>query len=118
MILVDPLTKYPTSMTRGLPSDTWCHMVSDTSEEELHAFAAKLGLLRRWFQGGGKGKSPAHYDLVASKRALAVRFGAYEVTSRELALSNYDGTFRRAGRAEQGPDGKWRLKAGASRTVP
>ena len=29
----------------------WCHMVSDTSVEELKEFAAKLGIPERGFQG-------------------------------------------------------------------
>lgn len=51
----------------------WCHMMADT-EEELHAFAARLMMKREWFQGD-------HYDLVPSKRARAVELGAKEVDS-------------------------------------
>ena len=29
----------------------WCHLVSDTSLEELHAFAEANGIPRRGFQG-------------------------------------------------------------------
>ena len=94
MILVDALTDYPASMTRGLPSKRWCHMVSDTSEEELHAFAARIGLKRSWAQLRPKA-SAAHYDLTPSRRAEAVRCGAVEVTSRELVARNYDGLRRR-----------------------
>ena len=50
MILVDGVTRYGAELTRGLPSSRWCHMVSDTSEEELHAFAARIGLKREWAQ--------------------------------------------------------------------
>lgn len=57
-----------------------CHMLAD-SEAELHAFAARLGLKRRWFQP----LSWPHYDLSQSKRAEAVRLGAVPVTQRELA---------------------------------
>lgn len=31
MILVDKLTSYSAEQTRGLPSQTWCHMVSDVT---------------------------------------------------------------------------------------
>lgn len=55
-------------------------MVSDTSEEELHAFADSLGLKRAWFQD----KSLPHYDITPSKRTLALRLGATAVPSREL----------------------------------
>jgi len=53
-----------------------CHMMSDTSLEELHTFADHLGLKREWFQQG----SAPHYDLSQGKRALAVKLGAVEVS--------------------------------------
>ena len=90
MILVDSISGYETK----LRYKQWCHMVSDTSEDELHAFAVKLGLRREWAQLRPKA-SAAHYDLVPTKRALALRLGAIEVTSRELVLRNYDGLRRR-----------------------
>ena len=65
----------------------WCHLTADT-EEELHAFAARLGLRRAWYQVGGRKAWHwylSHYDLVPSKRALAVRLGAEEVKLREMA---------------------------------
>ena len=57
----------------------WCHLVSDTSYDELHAFAADLGIPRRAFQGD-------HYDLPSELRTLAVDLGAEDVTGRELIL--------------------------------
>ncbi len=59
----------------------WCHMFADTLPE-LHAMADQLGLKRAWFQPG---RSPElnHYDLVPSKRALAVRLGAQEISTLE-----------------------------------
>jgi hypothetical protein len=54
----------------------WSHMMADTVEE-LHAMATRIGLRRAWFQGD-------HYDLTPSRRALAVKYGAKEVTSRDL----------------------------------
>lgn len=47
---------------------------------ELHAFAARLGCQRSWFQG----KNHAHYDLTKSKRDLAVRLGAVELAWAEI----------------------------------
>src|SRR4029079_5049014 len=88
VILVDPITRYPASMCRGLPGRDWCHMVSDTSEEELHAFAARIGCQRSWFQGPPRHR--AHYDLTPSRRARAVALGAVEVTSRDLVQRTYD----------------------------
>jgi hypothetical protein len=94
VILVDGVTEYPADMTRGLPGRRWSHMVSDVGEEELHAFAARLGLKRAWFQCRPKA-SAAHYDITRSKRALAVKLGAVVVSGRELAARNYDGLRRR-----------------------
>lgn len=57
-----------------------CHMTADTLEE-LHALADKIGLKRSWFQPGEV--SLPHYDLVESKRKLAIANGAIELTRRE-----------------------------------
>jgi Protein of unknown function (DUF4031) len=54
-----------------------CHMIAD-SEAELHAMAERIGIPRRSYQGD-------HYDISRSKRAMAVRAGAREVTLRQLA---------------------------------
>ena len=55
----------------------WCHMVSDTSLDELHAFARWIGIPERGFQGD-------HYDIPEEARAIAVAEGALEVSSREV----------------------------------
>jgi hypothetical protein len=55
----------------------WAHLVSDHSYEELHAFAERLGVPRRAFQGD-------HYDLPADDRERAVELGAQPVDAREL----------------------------------
>lgn len=55
----------------------WAHLVSDRSIDELHAFAAELGLRREWFQGD-------HYDVPTEVRDQAVGLGAQEVTAAEL----------------------------------
>ncbi|HET8756263.1 MAG TPA: DUF4031 domain-containing protein [Solirubrobacteraceae bacterium] len=73
-ILVDELREY---LHTRLPFRHWCHLVSDTDFDELHAFAARLGIPRHRFQGD-------HYDLPAHVRELAVELGAHEVTAREL----------------------------------
>lgn len=57
----------------------WCHMWAD-KDEELHEMAAKLGLKRSWFQPHHR---VSHYDLVPSKRALALRLGAVEKSLRQ-----------------------------------
>lgn len=57
-----------------------CHMVAD-SVEELHAMADRIGVARRWFQG-----PRPHYDISLSRRALAVKAGAQEITQRQAAV--------------------------------
>ena len=59
----------------------WCHLVADDLEE-LHDFAAKLGLKRSWFQNH---KIQPHYDITEAKRAIAVKMGAKELTTEEMA---------------------------------
>ena len=55
----------------------WCHLVSDNNLEELHAFAAQLGVPHRGFQGD-------HYDIPDDYRTQAIELGATAVASREL----------------------------------
>ncbi len=55
----------------------WAHLVSDHSEDELHVFAAALGLRRLSFQGD-------HYDVPAPVVEHAIALGARLVDSREL----------------------------------
>lgn len=50
----------------------WCHLVAD-SLDELHEFAAALGLRRSWFQG--KASHP-HYDVTTTVRDRALQLGA------------------------------------------
>ena len=54
------------------------HMIADT-EEELHEMAAKIGVARKWYQGD-------HYDVTQSAKARAIKFGAKQITWRELGL--------------------------------
>lgn len=64
----------------------WCHLFSDTSDEELHAFAARIGLRRAWFQNPDSTlQVHRHYDLTIGKRRQAVAAGAVEVTWRQAA---------------------------------
>jgi hypothetical protein len=90
MILVDGIAEHTTS----LRYKKWSHLVSDTSEDELHAFAAKLGLKRSWFQSRPPA-SAAHYDVTPPKRVLAIKLGAVAVSGRELVTRNYDGLRQR-----------------------
>lgn len=49
-----------------------CHMYADTLEE-LHEMALAIGLKLAWFQNNNHLQ---HYDLVPSKRRLAINRGA------------------------------------------
>jgi hypothetical protein len=57
--------------------ERWAHLISDSSYEELHAFAEQLGIPRRAFQGD-------HYDVPTDYRDRAIELGAVAVGSREL----------------------------------
>lgn len=54
----------------------WSHLMADT-DEELHRFAAVIGLRRSWAQYPGTWKS--HYDVTDSKRAEAIAAGAVQI---------------------------------------
>lgn len=89
MIYVDNLRRWPESAYRsdyvqrlGARYDHyWSHLFTDGKDEELHAFAERIGMKRQWAQGSG---NRLHYDLVPPKRALAVRFGAKEVSDKAM----------------------------------
>ncbi|CAB4706077.1 MAG: DUF4031 domain-containing protein [Actinobacteria bacterium] len=70
MILIDP----PDVPGHGR---WWSHLVSDESYEELHEFAAGLGMPLRAFERD-------HYDVPSEWYADAVAAGAHPVPSREL----------------------------------
>jgi hypothetical protein len=52
----------------------WCHLLADDIDE-LHRFAATLGLHRISYQGPPKTPSP-HYDLTSFERRRAIAYGA------------------------------------------
>jgi hypothetical protein len=80
-ILVDP----PLVAWRGR---LWSHLASDDSFDELHAFAAGLGVPARGFDRD-------HYDLPAELFETAVAAGAVPVRSRELVRRLADAGLRR-----------------------
>jgi hypothetical protein len=77
MIYVDPLRDNGWKL-RGHRTLN-CHLFAD-SPEELHEFAARLGMKRAWFQDD---RRLPHYDLTPARRQEAVRLGAMEMTRRE-----------------------------------
>lgn len=77
--------------TVGRTRGRWSHVTADT-EEELHAFALRLGLQRSWFQGKCKTRcAPVgqpcphwHYDVTEPVRARALTLGAQQISLTEL----------------------------------
>lgn len=72
------------------------HMLANDLDA-LHAMAKRIGLKREWFQAD---KTFAHYDVMASKRRLAVAAGAVEIEFGELPtdvlmLNRDDGSYER-----------------------
>jgi hypothetical protein len=82
-VYVDSLIRWPTTI-RCFKAGS-CHLEADT-EEELHAFAARLGLRRSWFQLHALAP---HYDLTPGRRDRAVELGAIEMTGRERVLARW-----------------------------
>jgi muramoyltetrapeptide carboxypeptidase len=69
-LLIDP----PNAAGHGR---LWSHLASDASYDELHVFAASLGIPRRGFDRD-------HYDIPAERYDAVVAAGATPVSSREL----------------------------------
>lgn len=55
----------------------WSHLVSDTSYDELHEFAGRLGIPARAFDRD-------HYDIPQERYDEVVAAGASEVEGKEL----------------------------------
>lgn len=81
MILIDP----PNAAGYGR---LWSHLASDVSFEELHAFAAGIGIPARGFDRD-------HYDVPAERYADVVAAGATPVSSRELVRRLIEAGLRR-----------------------
>lgn len=76
-VRVDDLKVWPHAVHRCFLKGS-AHLTADTLEE-LHAFAARLGLKRSWFQD----KIVPHYDLSPQKHALALRLGAVYMSAMD-----------------------------------
>jgi hypothetical protein len=71
---------------KGLKWTKWCHLIADT-HEELMDMAGKLKLKPEWIQKPGTREE--HFDLIPTKRTLAIKYGALPISNRELALKTY-----------------------------
>jgi hypothetical protein len=69
-LMIDP----PAVPSRGR---MWSHLASDTSYDELHAFARELGIPERGFDRD-------HYDVPSEFYDTVVGLGVEPVSSREL----------------------------------
>ncbi len=84
----------------------WCHMLADDTDE-LHGFAAKLGITRFSYQGPPKTTAP-HYDLTGFERSRAIALGAIPCGREEIVA-----IFRRV----KVPNGKRPVDASSVRTL-
>ncbi len=74
----------------------WSHLVSDTSLEELHAFAERARIPHRSFDRD-------HYDVPAERYDEVVAAGAVPVSNRELVLRLRASGLRVTQRERRGP---------------
>jgi hypothetical protein len=72
-----------TATVRGITS-RWSHLTADNTDE-LHVFAARLGLPRRAFQTKPGKPLFDHYDVTEELRERAVTLGAISLSWREAA---------------------------------
>ena len=64
----------------------WSHLIADTTEE-LHAFAARLGIQRARFQHKPTRPWQDHYDVPEATRRRAIGLGAKPIDCRQAALT-------------------------------
>ena len=64
------------------------HLGSTKNAEELHEFAALIGLKREWYHARPR---IAHYDLFDGKIEQAERHGAREISPRDFIHEVHDG---------------------------
>jgi hypothetical protein len=76
MIYVDDIIYWPGDVAPRAQKygRKWCHLWCDPGEEDqLHAFAKRIGLRQEYYQ---LHRVVNHYDLVPSKREIAIFQGA------------------------------------------
>jgi len=62
----------------------WCHLLADNIDE-LHRFAADLGIKRSSYQGPPRTASP-HYDLTGFERSRALARGAVACDRKSIVV--------------------------------
>jgi hypothetical protein len=89
----------------GRITGRWSHLFADT-QDELHTFAASIGLQRSWFQPGrptgGQPSRHWHYDVTDTRRAAAITAGA-----RPVSIRQYRTIINARDQAARIPQGQW-----------
>lgn len=80
------MSVYVDGMRAQFGSLVMCHMVAD-SHDELIAMVDIIKVQRKWIQKPGT--IYEHFDVCLSKRALAVKYGAKQITMKELGYMFY-----------------------------
>lgn len=75
------MSVYVDDMKAGFGRMKMCHMIADT-RDELLAMVRQIGVQEKWIQKAGTYRE--HFDICLSKRALAVKAGAKEISMFEL----------------------------------
>lgn len=70
---------FATLKSKQWPYEKAAHLFAD-SDEELHVFAASIGLKRSWFQDHNR---LHHYDVTKNKRLDAIKLGAFTLSFQE-----------------------------------
>jgi hypothetical protein len=73
--------------THRRPGRWWCHLLCDDFSpaglQQLHGFAARMGLHTRAFHDP-PGRPRPHYDLTPEMREVALQMGALQLTMRQV----------------------------------
>jgi hypothetical protein len=81
----------------------WCHLLADDIDE-LHRFAAGLGIHRTSYQGPPKTSAP-HYDLTGFERKRALAHGARACSRDEIVAVVRLVRVRRGGKGRGASEG-------------
>lgn len=77
-VYVDDMRRWSTVAGRGA---RWSHLIAD-SQDELVAFAVRIGLRAEWMQK--RGTRWEHFDVTDGMRARAIALGAVQIEFRDL----------------------------------
>ncbi len=75
------MSVYVDNMRAAFANMIMCHMVADT-HKELVEMADTIKVQRKWIQNPGQ--HGEHFDIALTKRALAIKNGAKEISFAEF----------------------------------